>query len=976
MNCPSRTTYVTETYDVSMIVAEPPSFIPTLISLFYLFLFHGESVRESVNEWLHVMSAFECENAIPQGTLDETTSLLVASVTSLRTADWKWKFHLRDTTSGIFYESSGVQKEGLYLTSSEIFLLQYCSFKRGKFRSSASFHYTYGTCYCTTTIYRVDVIGNKNTPTTLVASFNVSEAVKARDFSMMYQRGHFPTADCDDELDATVLELRYRRYKKSMVLLLPHKRNGLSTLETALTGPRLQSCLDRLQDRGSVDVRLPKFAVKQTFDLKDVLPGLGVLDVFVSGIADMSSLASDEVDPSSFSEGGPHLSIAVQCVSLQTKEKGHKVGPWADKEASITFTVDHPFMFVVLSRDPEAILLMGSAWKKPARKETAYEIERGGTVITDTEGITRAFTDHYRELFTLHDANSVSFQNEFLPLLPRLDDERKESMELVITVTEVEDAIDKLNPGKSPGPDGFTAAFYKEFKHEIIPILTRIFNEVYKLNDLPLSYRTSHTFLTPKTEDARKLKSVSAYRPIALTNVDYKIYMKVLARRLQAVIKDILGPHQTCGTKGRSVALNIHKARSVLDFCDYSDKKIAMLYIILEKVFDCDDHQILFSVLNHVDVGSVVCEGVALPYRDCTTRLIVNKNLGSPINVQHLGIILYSTLLLACALRITLAGNGLCRVVYRTHEMHREGQPRRLQFACAVRPPGNWPPLPSASRTLAHRVLACLRRRDELRADDIGLRPHRCVVSRRKHVASSRNELGYSMSRALAFPSVGCKQLGAVLWPRRRTRVCTLHSLEFVEKSSITVDFFGASSKAARRCSWTRLIVGGTVFRGVVAVTAASKLLRYGDRNESLAMCDITPWAQTVLKAVCAGVCDACHPSLSSEQLLKDCARCEVLKEINSCGSPISPQKDEPYTLLTPFYLGVLSVENENGLPFDAIMLMGSTHCGVQEWQAIILIKMHGLLEPTSERRSIDLSKLITTYDIQKTLRFTRSCKE
>nr|XP_037275689.1 leukocyte elastase inhibitor-like [Rhipicephalus microplus] len=250
----------------------------------------GESVRESVNEWLHVMSAFECENAIPQGTLDETTSLLVVSVTSLRTADWKWKFHLRDTTSGIFYESSGVQKE----------------------------------------------------------------------VSMMYQRGRFPTADCDDELDATVLELRYRRYKKSMVLLLPHKRNGLSTLETALTGPRLQSCLDRLQDRGSVDVRLPKFAVKQTFDLKDVLPGLGVLDVFVSGIADMSSLASDEVDPSSFSEGGPHLSIAVQCVSLQTKEKGHKVGPWEDKEASITFTVDHPFMFVVLSRDPEAILLMGS----------------------------------------------------------------------------------------------------------------------------------------------------------------------------------------------------------------------------------------------------------------------------------------------------------------------------------------------------------------------------------------------------------------------------------------------------------------------------------------------------------------------------------------------------------------------------------------------------------------------------------------
>ncbi|KAH7972219.1 hypothetical protein HPB52_009694 [Rhipicephalus sanguineus] len=176
----------------------------------------------------------------------------------------------------------------------------------------------------------------------------------------MYQRGRFPTADCDDELDATALELRYRRYKKSMVIILPRKRDGLTALETALTGPRLESCLDRLQDRGSVDVKLPKFAVKQTFDLKDVLPGLGVLDLFVPGVADLSCLASDEAEPSGFAEGGPHLSLAVQCASLQTKEKGHKVGPWDDPEASLTFTVDHPFMFVVLSRAPDAILLIGS----------------------------------------------------------------------------------------------------------------------------------------------------------------------------------------------------------------------------------------------------------------------------------------------------------------------------------------------------------------------------------------------------------------------------------------------------------------------------------------------------------------------------------------------------------------------------------------------------------------------------------------
>ncbi|KAH6926806.1 hypothetical protein HPB50_022340 [Hyalomma asiaticum] len=254
------------------------------------FALDGASVRERVNDWLHVMSAFECENAIPSGAVSASTSLLIASVTSLRAADWKWKFHLKDTTSGLFYDSSGAKKQ----------------------------------------------------------------------VTMMCQRGRFPTVDCDDELDATALELRYRRYKKSMVLILPRKRDGLTTLETALTGPKLQSCLGQLADRGSVDVKLPKFCVKQTFNLKDVLTGLGVVDMFAQELADLPGLTAGNAEPSDFAHGRQHVSLAVQCASVQTKEKGHKVGPWDDPEATLTFTVDHPFMFVVLSRAPEAVLFIGS----------------------------------------------------------------------------------------------------------------------------------------------------------------------------------------------------------------------------------------------------------------------------------------------------------------------------------------------------------------------------------------------------------------------------------------------------------------------------------------------------------------------------------------------------------------------------------------------------------------------------------------
>lgn len=142
---------------------------------------------------------------------------------------------------------------------------------------------------------------------------------------------------------------------------------------------------------------------------------------------------------------------------------------------------------------------------------------------------------------------------------------------------EVEKAIDLLQPGKSPGPDGLGAEFYKSFKDQIAPLLLRVFSEAYRLKALPPSFLCTHTILIPKCEDHVKLRQVGSYRPITLTNVDYKFLMKVLAERLQSVISIIVGSHQTCGIKGRSIVTNVHVARSILECCDAMDRRVAVI---------------------------------------------------------------------------------------------------------------------------------------------------------------------------------------------------------------------------------------------------------------------------------------------------------------------------------------------------------------------------------------------------------------
>lgn len=110
--------------------------------------------------------------------------------------------------------------------------------------------------------------------------------------------------------------------------------------------------------------------------------------------------------------------------------------------------------------------------------------------------------------------------------------------------------------------------------------------------------------------------------------------MKVLARRLQTVIGEIVGEYQTCGIKGRSIFSNIHTARSILELCDEELDQVAMLQIDLEKAFDRVQHQVLYKILEHVGVGKIILSFVQMVYTGCTTQLVVNGKPTPRISVE------------------------------------------------------------------------------------------------------------------------------------------------------------------------------------------------------------------------------------------------------------------------------------------------------------------------------------------------------
>lgn len=93
--------------------------------------------------------------------------------------------------------------------------------------------------------------------------------------------------------------------------------------------------------------------------------------------------------------------------------------------------------------------------------------------------------------------------------------------------------------GKSPGPDGFTSAFFQKFWPELKSTVMACTREFFKGN--PLVSTVNHTWLTlvPKKVTAA---SLADYRPISCVNTIYKILSKLQASRLME-IADLLS-HQ------------------------------------------------------------------------------------------------------------------------------------------------------------------------------------------------------------------------------------------------------------------------------------------------------------------------------------------------------------------------------------------------------------------------------------------------
>ncbi|XP_053470407.1 leukocyte elastase inhibitor isoform X1 [Ictalurus furcatus] len=180
---------------------------------------------------------------------------------------------------------------------------------------------------------------------------------------MMNQEAEFPLAFIPD-LRCKILEMPYEGKELSMLIMLPDEiednTTGLEKLEHQLTYDNFMEWTrpDRM-DTVEVQVSLPRFKLEETYDMKELLISMGMVDAFVMGKCDFShmspcdDLVLSEVVHKSFVE------VTEEGTEAAAATATGMVGCCLRPPPKELFVADHPFLFFIQHKPTRSILFCG-----------------------------------------------------------------------------------------------------------------------------------------------------------------------------------------------------------------------------------------------------------------------------------------------------------------------------------------------------------------------------------------------------------------------------------------------------------------------------------------------------------------------------------------------------------------------------------------------------------------------------------------
>ncbi len=264
---------------------------------------------------------------------------------------------------------------------------------------------------------------------------------------------------------------------------------------------------------------------------------------------------------------------------------------------------------------------------------TKIKCDNGKTVYT-TQEILKEAHSFYSSLYSEKDVDieNVHKYLDDINIPYKLTDLDNDILNKDVSEKECYDALLSMGKNKSPGPDGIPAEFYICFWDELKSILVTGYEKSYIDSELSEMQKSSVMPLLFKKMDRFLLKN---YRPLTLSNTDYKIIAQVFSKRLQKIISKIISIEQSAYIKGRFIGNNTRFLLDVMNYCDTHGKPGILLFIDFKKAFDSLNWQFIELVLKKFGFQAKFIHWFKTLYKNPISFIKINNTLSQRLKINR-----------------------------------------------------------------------------------------------------------------------------------------------------------------------------------------------------------------------------------------------------------------------------------------------------------------------------------------------------
>ncbi|KAI5739997.1 hypothetical protein M8J77_026070 [Diaphorina citri] len=245
----------------------------------------------------------------------------------------------------------------------------------------------------------------------------------------------------------------------------------------------------------------------------------------------------------------------------------------------------------------------------------------GRTIIQQKEGLER-WKEFFEELLnaeTIEDQEEpIRYQN----VQPKIDSP---------TLVEVTKTIQEMKNNKAPGEDGINMEMIKAGGEPVATTIYQLIKQIWHEKKIPTEWTEATVIPLHKKGDKEDCNN---YRGISLLNCTYKIFSKILLKRLESYTTSIIEEHQSGFVKGRSTTDQIFIVKeTIAKYWEY-DRECCLLFIDFSKAYDSLYRERIWHKMESFGIPEELIKLVKLSINHSKCKVRVNGETSTSFSVR------------------------------------------------------------------------------------------------------------------------------------------------------------------------------------------------------------------------------------------------------------------------------------------------------------------------------------------------------